>query len=441
MNTELSAACATADITPDVGIHMGGYWGRTSGATDVHDRLMAKVLVCGNETQRVVLVTLDIVALEAETVQDIRRRIQQEAGIDPAAVMVCCSHTHAGPLTCDFRGMGDVDLEYLERVKQTVVELVSRAAQEMAPAHLAHAIVALQIGINRRQERDGSVAIGQNPAGPVAAYAHVVRIVVAEELRATLFSHACHPVVLGNANHSISGDYAGAAARYIEAETQQPALFVNGACGDINPRITGGDFADVEVLGEELGRAVVEGLETATDLEADGLGYRAERIQLPLIDPPPRAQMEMEKAILQLKAEIKKIVQGGGDIWAQRIAQAHLDWARDMLSLVRAGVKDQYRSFEVQVLRLGDLMLLGLEGEIFVRYQLDLEHRVAGRRLILCGFANGCIGYVPTADEYPRGGYEVDSAYKVYSSTQMIAPESEALVRQRAIALLEELAP
>ena len=118
-----------------------------------------------------------------------------------------------------------------------------------------------------------------------------------------------------------------------------------------------------------------------------------------------------------------------------------MDWARDMLSLVRVGVKDQHQSFEVQVLRLGDLMLLGLEGEIFVRYQLDLEQRVVGRRLILCGFANGCIGYVPTADEYPRGGYEVDSAYKVYSSIQMIAPESEALVRQRATALLEELAP
>ena len=440
MQSELRAGCATADITPDVGIHMGGYWGRTSGATDIGDPLMAKVLFCDSGERRVALVALDLVALEAETVERMRQRIEREVGIESGAVMVCCSHTHAGPLTCDFRGMGDVDRAYLGRVEQAVVELVGQAAHELEPARLAHATVPVQIGINRRQGRPGRIEIGQNPDGPVAPYAHVVRLEVAGELQATLFSHACHPVVLGNDNHSISGDFAGAAARYIEAHTQRPALFVNGACGDINPRITAGDFADVEALGEELGRAVVEGLGEAEELDASALGYRVARLQLPLIDPPPRAQMEMEKAILQLKAEIKKIVQGGGDIWAQRIPQAHLDWARDMLALARAGVRDQRQSFEIQALCLGDLVLLGLEGEIFVRYQLDLE-QAADRRLVLCGFANGCIGYVPTADEYPRGGYEVDSAYKVYRSTQMIAPQSEALIRQSAASLLEELGP
>jgi hypothetical protein len=85
------------------------------------------------------------------------------------------------------------------------------------------------------------------------------------------------------------------------------------------------------------------------------------------------------------------------------------------------------------------LTWLGLEGEIFVRYQLDVE-AAHTEPVILCGFANGCIGYVPTADEYERGGYEVDIAYKVYPSTLMIAPESDRLIRQGIVDLLRILA-
>ena len=58
---------------------------------------------------------------------------------------------------------------------------------------------------------------------------------------------------------------------------------------------------------------------------------------------------------------------------------------------------------------------------------------------MLCGFANGCIGYVPTADEYPLGGYEIDEAYKVYPSVQMIAPESDALIRREVGELIARL--
>ena len=81
-------------------------------------------------------------------------------------------------------------------------------------------------------------------------------------------------------------------------------------------------------------------------------------------------------------------------------------------------------------------MLVGMEGEIFVRYQLDLENSCATQKVLLCGYANGCIGYVPVAEEYERGGYEVDDAYKVYPSTRMISPQSEGIIRQAVADML-----
>lgn len=434
---ELRAGCATAAITPPPGIHMGGYWGRRSGALDVHDALEGKALVFSQGKRKIGLVVLDLIALEAATVERIRRRVLAEMDIAPDSLMICCSHTHAGPLTIPFRGMGQVDLPYLQWVEDLVVQLVVRAGGSMTEVRLAYQKVAVQVGFNRRWvyrpngEREG------RSDGPVAPYAHVVRIEGTQGHVATLFSHACHPVVLGSANHRISGDFAGAATRYIESRTQKPALFVNGACGDINPRVTNGNFENVEEIGAELGEAVMAGLDSAELLDSGVIKASSEMLRLPFLQPPSRLSLEFEKLRSQLKLWRGKVAKGSGDIWRLRVPLAYLDWTRAMLAARACG--DDFQEFEIQGLRIGSLILLGMEGEIFVRYQLRLEQPAAPRVAILCGFANGCIGYVPTADEYVHGGYEVDMAFKVYPSIRMIAPESEELICSRAEAVMEKL--
>ena len=413
----LHFGAAAADITPPVGIAMGGYWGRRSGATHIHDRLMAKALVCGQGAARVALVAVDLVGLDAGVVRAIRTRVERATSIDSAAIMVCASHTHAGPLTFPFRGMGHIDGGYMEQVANAVVEAVVAAAADSRPGRLYYARPQVQIGRNRRP---------QSVKGEVVPYAHVLRFAAECGAEATLFSHACHPVVLGRANHQISADFPGAAARCIEAETGGQALFVNGACGDVNPRITDGSFADFEALGQELGRAVLEGRAAAAPIDDSTLRWAHERLDLPLRPLPSRWCSEAEKLKWHLRARLAR---------DSEMSKAQLEWAVAMHKWVRAGVeRTRVQPFEMQVLALGELVLLGVEGELFARYQLDLE--AAHGPAILCGFANGCIGYVPTADEYARGGYEIDLAYKFYPSVQMIAPASESLIRQQAAALI-----
>ena len=409
-----------ADITPPVGIAMGGYWGRRSGATHIRDRLMAKALVCGLGSARIALVAVDLVGLDAAVVRAIRERVARVTGIEGAAIMVCASHTHSGPLTFPFRGMGRIDSRYLEQVVDAVVEVVIAAAADSRPGRLYYARPQVQIGRNRRP---------QSVKGEVVPYAHVLRFAAECGTEATIFSHACHPVVLGRDNHQISADFPGVAARCIEAATGGRALFVNGACGDVNPRIANGSFADVECLGEELGRAVLEGRAEATPVDASALRWAHERLDLPLRPLPPRWRAEAEKLKWHLRARLAR----GGEV-----PTAQLEWAVAMRKWVRAGAeRSRVQPFELQALALGELVLLGMEGELFARYQLDLE--AAHGPAVLCGFANGCIGYVPTADEYARGGYEIDLAYKVYPSVQMIAPVSESLIRQRAAALVAKV--
>ena len=425
----LHFGAAAADITPPVGIAMGGYWGRRSGATHIRDRLMAKALVCGQNSAQVALVAVDLVGLDADVVRAIRARVERATGIEGAAIMVCASHTHSGPLTFPFRGMGHIDSRYLEQVVDAVVEVVVAAAADSRPGRLYYARPQVQIGINRREPHPQGTRIGQNPAGPVVPYAHVLRFVAADGTGATLFNHACHPVVLGHDNLQISGDYAGAAARHIEEQTGDKALFVNGACGDVNPRIANGSFADVEELGQELGRAVLEGRDAAAPLEVSAISWAHERLDLPLRPLPPRWRAEVEKLKWYLRVRLAR----DGEV-----PKAQLEWAVAMYKWARAGAGcARVQPFEMQALAFGELVLLGVEGELFARYQLDLE--AAHGPAVLCGLANGCIGYVPTADEYARGGYEIDLAYKVYPSVQMIAPASESLIRQQAAALIAKV--
>jgi len=64
---------------------------------------------------------------------------------------------------------------------------------------------------------------------------------------------------------------------------------------------------------------------------------------------------------------------------------------------------------EIQVLRIGDIYLLGMPGEILVEIGLEIKRKAGIDKLILISLANDAIGYVCPASAYDEGGYEPDS--------------------------------
>jgi hypothetical protein len=78
--------------------------------------------------------------------------------------------------------------------------------------------------------------------------------------------------------------------------------------------------------------------------------------------------------------------------------------------------------------------MLGLPAEMFVQYALDFEKQASGP-VISLAYTNGVHGYVPTAADYPFGGYEVSTAYKYYG-TLMYTPDCEIMIRKAAYRLL-----
>lgn len=414
----MEVGSAQIDITPRLGMPMGGYWGRSGCATEIGDSLYARAVVFQAGARCCALVSLDLIAVSAETVAQIRAQIAARVDISPDAVMICSSHTHSGPLTLAYRGMGDVDEGYLADVISAAAESVENAFAMRKEARLYYALPRAEIGQNRRSSR-----------GPVIRHAHVLWCEGEDGCVATLFQYACHPVVLGAENLKISGDFAGEAARLIERDAGGTAHFFNGACGDINPFQTNAEESAVRIVGGELASAVLAARAGAQELSNEQINWHLLTVKLPLL---PLESLRKKSLVLALKlfgrAMLKRRDRG-----ALNAARARLDWALD----ARSAQANDSQAFSIQGIAIGPVVFMGFEGELFARYQRDME--AVYPEVVVCGFANGCIGYVPTADEYERGGYEIDEAYKVYPGTRGIGPESEDIIRAAAEDILSYL--
>jgi hypothetical protein len=60
----------------------------------------------------------------------------------------------------------------------------------------------------------------------------------------------------------------------------------------------------------------------------------------------------------------------------------------------------------MSAMALGQLVLLGIPGEVFASTGLSLKSYAGIRDLVVAGYMNGYIGYIPTRDAFVRRDYE-----------------------------------
>jgi hypothetical protein len=84
---------------------------------------------------------------------------------------------------------------------------------------------------------------------------------------------------------------------------------------------------------------------------------------------------------------------------------------------------------EIQVLRLGDIYVLGLPGEILVEVGLAIKEKAGLDKLGIISLANDSIGYVCHAAAYDEGGYESTSAtHLAPGAAEILITESLTLI-------------
>lgn len=416
-----------------------GYIARAHGAESVHDELEAKALVLDDGETRLVLVSCDLLMLHPITVASIREGVGQATGIPAAQVMVCCTHTHSGPITFPPSAHPDLAARvnaYLDGLVRGIVSAVIQAEGALQPAQWGIGRGKAVIGVNRRQHLgEGRTVIGRNEEGPIDPELLILRIdTVVEDVHAPLallVNYACHAVCLGHESLVVSADWPGVMRHTIESAGGGEVLFFQGACADVNPLIGPvPSFSGAERLGTQIGERVLALLKGVQLSDQVTLRAGQRSIDLPLLGPVGR-----DGAPVEAFAGLIAGVLGLPEDEALAQVDARFPWATDVAE--REGV---WRvRVEVQALLLDDIALVGVAAEPFVEIGLRVKARSSAAVTFFVGYTNGCVGYVPTPLAYDQGGYEVTQSYLFYRLPAPLAPACAELIAGGTLTLIEDL--
>lgn len=442
----LYAGVASTDISPAYGIPLMMWGSAVHVESDGLDPsgMYAKALVLSDGEQEFAMVDIDIVSIDG--FHGLAERIAARTGIPEENIRLAASHTHASPGVSATKGPHGIDLEayepLVERHRNAIYDKVSgvvlNAQTALRPVHMYGGRGTAAINVNRRfRGEDGTEAVGVNPDGFVDQELVVFRIDDAlGEPYAVLFNYQAHPTVMAYANTKISPDYVGMARRTVEkALPGATALFFQGAAGDQGP-VEGftGDLDVAHRLGRILGH---ETAAIALDIETvhrnrkfegyvESTAYQARqhwRVEGPrdqtlrsvsrVIEVPGReiAPEDMRRLEEQLSAAREAAARFDEDDYSAPALQSRARLRRysDRYALWQ-GFMDRTEpvTVELRALRIGDLAIVSMPGEPFSRIGHAVKEASPFAFTMFAGYSSGTgHGYMPTAEEYDLGGYEV----------------------------------
>lgn len=404
----LLAGAAAVDITPPVGVPLAGYggfgrrllipdllgrypyafWFKPSQGT--HLPIMARALVFERGEERVLLLSVDLVGIDSRLVTELRSRLASE-GLRYSAVILAATHTHSGPGTFarstlfEFLVLDRYIPEIADRLLRGMTQATRQAEQRKVPARVgggsgtATGITTSRLDLPLDPEV-GVLKVVAHDGAPVAL----------------LWNYAVHGTALGQDNRRFSGDLMGIAAQRLEQTLGVPALYTNGAVGDVSPARHG--LAGAEVLGEALAAEVLA-VWSRVAPEADTVLSVAVE---PLALPRPR---------LSLRGCLGR--------WVPASATLGLGWALPRQSML-VGVA------------VGAHAWVTIPGEL--QTQLGQEVKAEGRRLFrnafLVGLANDYLGYFLTRDAFRRAGYIECASFYGETGGETVAERAKALLRR-----------
>ncbi len=399
MTASLRAGFARADLTPPLGCHLYGYPQRDRTADSVADPLYVRALALEYDGLLAVWAICDWCMIDDDTVATLRAGIAEQTGLPPAHATLGAIQTHSGPATQSAWGWGDRDEDYLATARPKIVAAVAEALAALRPVRLGIGTTPSDVGVNRREVLEShAIGLGYNPWGPYDPTMTVLRFQAEDGPVATVIHYGAHPTAQG-AVRCISRDWPGVLVDRVEALTGGPAMFINGAVGDVGPRLAcGKTTGDGLEASREVGyRAAAHALQALRDLrdfrDAD-LAVHSEEILFPHAPLADRA--EAEAALRAAEPE--------REAWGRGRCE-YLHWQ----AVVAAHDQPPQagKRYQQTITRVGPVSLVPLPGEPFAEIVLRLRHRSPVQHTLVASTTNGASGYFVTREARARGGYEV----------------------------------
>jgi hypothetical protein len=418
----LRIGIARVDYTPELGLPLMGNFRDDYGARGVHDPLYARALVFQDSAgTKLALMSVDICMVDRDNVALMRHFIASQTDLRPENIIIAATHTHSGPAPMNLGSLPKADDAAIERFLTKAATAAVVANQQLKPSRLTFGTTQeKRVSFNRRLRcKDGKTHMNWEgldpefviePLGPIDP--QVINLTVEQEGRpvAAVVNFALHPAILAGDNWLYSADYPGYLAESLARLTGDGFLtaFFNGCCGNVNhvdysDRTQGRGYPMAQRVGYMLGVAVDEARKRAVPVEGNGLAFANEKVRLKRLKISEE-QCSWSEEVLQKAKEYPARGQVDG------LPDEH--YARTWLEMRQKQEADDF--VEVNALRIGDLGIVALPGEVFCEFGLEIKKQSPAKYTIVLELANDYIGYLPTREAFSQGGYEPTPGTTLY---------------------------
>ncbi len=361
------------DITPPIGMPFLGWRPRHQPIRGIHDSLFARAAYIKARGERVIIISADTLGFAGgllgpgrSFIGEVKAEIERITGIPGTHILIASNHIHSSAETLGFRPLTaeyPEALTWLEGLQRSLVECAVNACGATFEAGLK---------IN-----NGSVSgIAKNRRGDDCLDQEVIALTFESDRgpELVMVNYACHPVIL-QVWDQVSADYVGAVCRHVEEGIGANCMFLMGACGDINPiKADSRDYADSDAMGRVIADKVLRLV--ADDHPAEPAVVRAAST---FVDFPSRSLPSVDE------------LPPDGD---------------NAEALVRIAEGTGPFTGEVQAIRVGDAVLVGMPGEVFCATGMAIKEICKPLTGIPVGYANGYLGYFIPPDAWQKDTYE-----------------------------------
>lgn len=420
--------------------------------------LWATALALADSTAKAVILDIDIQILTNERADQIRAAVSHATQLPVQNIRVSATHTHSGPVPYKSwieKGYEMVD-PWFQNLGGWCAEAAQSALTDLQPVDVRLGRGSSRINANRRcVTPTGERYLGVNPEG---VSDHEVLVITLDSSRApvaTLVNFACHGTVMGPVNRLITPDYPGALKRVVEIGAGGKCLFLLGSAGDQGP--VQGFQSDTKVyrdlgaaLGHEVNKVVFElrSVPTKTnfqkiipsgaplgDYQPEFLSERSLPLQILEKEIPVQLReglpekteaaqkLDLWKTRLKAAREKNDPAAITESIYMARRADIQLRMAEDFGGKSSTGVRTHFLCF-------GEVAIVGCNIEPFCEIGLAIKRQSPFAATLVCGYTNGRMAYMPTAEEWPKGGYEVENSPFGQSAASTLQNEIIATLNQ-----------
>ncbi|AOT00488.1 alkaline ceramidase [Exiguobacterium sp. U13-1] len=371
-------------INPPLGATFIGYH-REEGVASIHDPLYVTASIFESEQTTSVFVSIDNIGLLVGDTDTIREGIADRLDVSKKQITVVYTHTHSGPATA---GTEPLTVAYKTILTQQAIVSAVKASEAMQPVEMGWGVTSGKLGVNRREKINGHAVMGTDPLGVTDDRIGTLLVRRADNasLVGVFVFCTAHPNVLKSDSVVLSGDYPGVARTILEQALGCPVVIVQGATGNVNAKYRG-DLASLQKMAFVLSGHV---LTTIPDVSFQPLTHH--RIQS-VIYP-------MRLTEVPATNELQDMATYAEQTWGVSASR----WL--------AYVQEQSGTtltipLEVQLFELNEGSFSGIPMEPFCETALQIQQMRQTELAFFGGYTNGYIGYLPTAEEHPYGGYEV----------------------------------